>query len=207
MHRTTFFLTFLLLISSLYAQGWGKKETSQYIRQNEFLGMDFSTSASEIKWTITCSSEPCLIYLLTFDNFIKLQQGTNFDYLIRAERILQHSGSWDSKSDIQQRLVILAINMEPTSTYVTIEIEQFIPPSTGSTNRLLWMIPIVCVVSFIICCCTVCGIVACVVRNIRDENPNIPPFSHNWNGYYGGGYQRQYNHLNHLNYGARSSWS
>lgn len=134
------------------AQSWQTLQfPSKPIAAKGVLGYDFSTSASQIRWTVSASSASDF-YLVDPTNFQLLKAGSPFSYEWRLLGSTLGSGGYSNVAKISQRLIICVKNLQDTQITASYTLEQYIPGASSSLGGLLWLVIVGSIVGFYCLC-------------------------------------------------------
>jgi hypothetical protein len=156
-------LLLICLFSSIQAAEWETISRTSTVDRNRVVGVDFSTSAKEIKYSVTCSST-CDILLITEDNFRRLTSGSSYTALRELKEVTRDSASWTNRNDIQRRLIVAVVNKYSPSVTANYELQQLVEKPTlgGTILALIILGPIIC------CCVVVLSIVGLVWKFVTN---------------------------------------
>lgn len=134
---------------------------TETINPNKFAGVDFSTFAKEVNYTVTCTQE-CNIYLLTYAELKKFENNQPFDTIVAHENVTHGSGHRSSPLEISKRLIVVVVNRNASPLQASFVMEQLVP-----MTQMHWWIWIAigvgcsallcCYILSCLCCCCCCG--------------------------------------------------
>lgn len=153
-----FILTILLLFLTWFSiaapSKWQKFYRKLQVPPRQFKGVDFSTEALRVRYLVTCS-RTCDIFFMTFPEFRKFQQKQIFTYLRFHPNVTSDKAQWSARSDIKQRLIVIAINRDYRK-HLTAKFYMQQEIVTHMFNK--WLLLLI-----ILGCCSPCIFIACLI--------------------------------------------
>jgi hypothetical protein len=148
---------FRFLLFNLHEAGWQTLRNTRTISPKNGVGFDYSTSAVEITWEITCTAS-CNVYLLNVYNLNRLKQGVGFDYFYAKVGTTISTASYAYVNDIKNTVIIYVVNPSNSTSLTAnfLQAQNVFIPSSQNLSWLTWVF--LSVFGLIICCCCFIGI-------------------------------------------------